>query len=331
MSAPVSASVSAPVSAPVSPTFGPAPTLRDITLPHGITLACREMGQFGPLGQPEPDPALHRPRVLLLHGFPEAAFIWDELMGLLAAGPARAACLAPNLRGYPGSSRPTEVEAYRAKYITADLVALIEGQGGAVDALVAHDWGGAVAWSLAALRPDLVKRLVIINSPHPATFLRELRDNPAQQAASAYMNFLCRPDAERLLSERDHARLWPFLEGWADGMPWLTPALREAYRACWAAGLTGPLNYYRASPLRPASGPGDALHRLQLPDALVNVTVPTTVVWGERDRALLPALLDGLSHWVPRLRVVRLPDASHWVVHEQPARVAQEIERSLAA
>ena len=86
---------------------------------------------------------------------------------------------------------------------------------------MAHDWGGAVAWSLAALHPELLERLVIVNSPHPATFLRELRDNPAQQAASAYMNFLCRPDAEALLAADDFARLWPFFElmGASDDLP----------------------------------------------------------------------------------------------------------------
>ena len=277
----------------------------DQALPHGITLACRAVGSG-------------RPRVLLLHGFPEAAFVWDEVMQSLAP---QLACLAPNLRGYPGSSAPTEVSAYRAKSLVGDIVALIEAQGAPVDLLVAHDWGGGLAWNLAAQRPELLKRLLIINSPHPAAFVRELRDNPAQQAASAYMNFLCRPDAEALLAEGDFARLWPFL-----GRPtWLTAALREQYRACWRQGLTGPLNYYRASPLRPPVGPHDALHTLALPDAAVTVQVPTTVLWGQADVALLPGLLQGLERWVPQLQLHLVPEASHWIVHEQPARVAQEI------
>lgn len=292
-----------------------APTIRcqDRLLPHGITLACRASG---------PDAA--RPQVMLLHGFPEAAFIWDEVMLRLAQG-AGVACVAPNLRGYPGSSAPAELAAYRAKPLVADIAALIEALGGPVDLLVAHDWGGALAWSLAAMRPELMKRLLIINSPHPATFLRELRDNPAQQAASKYMNFLCRPDAEALLVERDFARLWPFF-----GKPaWLTPVLREQYRAAWACGLAGPLNFYRASPLRPASGPADALQTLVLPDAAVTVRVPTTVLWGETDRALLPGLLDGLERWVPDLRIQRVAAASHWIVHEQPALVADLIQALL--
>jgi pimeloyl-ACP methyl ester carboxylesterase len=277
--------------------------LFDLMLPHGVSLACRAAGTG-------------RSRVMLLHGFPEAAFVWDEVMERLAP---QAACVAPNLRGYPGSTAPAEVSAYRARHLIGDVAAAIDALGAPIEVLVAHDWGGALAWGLAAQRPELIKRLLIVNSPHPAAFLRELRDNPAQQAASAYMRFLCRADAEALLAEHDYRRLWPFF----GDAPWLTSALRERYRAGWNAGLTGPLNYYRASPLKPAAGPDDALHTLDMPDAAVTVTVPTTVLWGERDHALLPGLLDGLERWVPDLRLVRVPEATHWIAHEQPALVAE--------
>ncbi len=290
-------------------------------LPQGLHLECRRAGPPGP------------PQVLLLHGFPEAAFIWDEVMLALAEGPSPVACVAPNLRGYAGSSAPSEVRAYRAKPLVSDLVALLDALRadiGPLPLLVAHDWGGALAWNLAAQRPELLRRLLIINAPHPAAFVRELRHSPAQQAASAYMNFLCQPDAERLLAERDFARLWPFF----GDAPWLTPMLRDRYRALWGAGgsgLTGPLNYYRASPLRPAARPEDGLHSLQLPDEAVAVTVPTTVLWGPADAALLPGLLDGLDRWVPQLEVQRVPGASHWLVHEQPQRVVQAVRAALAA
>ncbi len=282
----------------------------DLSLPHGITLACRAAGA-------------RPPRVLLLHGFPEAAFVWDAVMLQLAPD---VGCVAPNLRGYPGSSAPADVADYRARHLIDDLAAAIQALGAPIDLLVAHDWGGALAWGLAAQRPDLLRQLLIINAPHPATFLRELRDNPAQQAASAYMNFLCRPDAEALLAEDGFARLWPFL-----GQPqWLTPEVRAVYEASWRAGLAGPLNYYRASPLRPPRGADVAARQLVLPDEAVTVRVPTTVLWGERDAALLPGLLDGLERWVPELHVQRVPDASHWIVHEKPALVAGTIKRLLA-
>ena len=284
----------------------------DLALPGGITLACRAAGAG-------------RARVLLLHGFPEAAFVWDEVMTRLAP---RTACVAPNLRGFVGSSAPSEVAAYRARHLVGDVAAAIEALGAPLDLLVAHDWGGALAWNLAAQRPELLRRLLIINSPHPATFLRELRHNAAQQAASAYMNFLCRPDAATLLAEEDFRRLWPFL-----GQPdWLTPAVREQYRQAWAndgRGLTGPLNYYRASPLRPPSGSDVAVHQVDLPDEAVTSRVPTTVLWGEQDKALMPGLLEGLERWVPQLQVHRVAEASHWIVHEQPGRVVELIETLL--
>jgi epoxide hydrolase 4 len=281
----------------------------DQVLPHGITLACRAAGEG-------------RVRALLLHGFPEAAFVWDEVMERLAP---RAATVAPNLRGYIGSSAPAEVGAYRAKHLVADLVALIEALGAPLPLLVAHDWGGACAWALAAQRPDLIQRLLIINSPHPATFLRDLKHDAAQQAASAYMNWLCQPDAERLLAEDDFRRLWG---GFLQSPAWLTPELKDRYREAWrnqGRGLTPPLNYYRASPLRPPLAATDAIHTLELPDAAVTVTVPTTVLWGELDTALRPSLIEGLERWVPRLAVHRVPDAGHWIVHEQPGRVAETI------
>jgi len=293
----------------------------DAVLPHGITLACRSNG---PLDAPGT-----LPRVVLLHGFPEGAFAWDEILERLAG---KAIAVAPDLRGYGRSSSPAAVEAYHARVLVQDIVALIErvtgAHGGApgapIDLLVAHDWGGAVAWNFAMMRPDLCKRLMILNSPHPATFLRELRNNPVQQAASAYMEFLCRPDAAALLAADDYARLWPFFEKMGSGAAWLTPALRDRYRAHWALGLEGGLNYYRASPMRPGVGGMD------IPDERVTVRVPTTVLWGERDHALLPGLLDGLERWVPDLRVVRVPDASHWIVHEQPALVTDGILRAIA-
>jgi pimeloyl-ACP methyl ester carboxylesterase len=288
----------------------------DSVLPHGITLSCRANAAV-------PDV----PRVLLLHGFPEAAFVWDEVMQRLDG---RVQFVAPNLRGYERSSAPEDIKAYRVKHLVTDIAALIAQQGAPIDLLVAHDWGGAVAWNLAALRPELMHRLLIINSPHPATFLRELRDNPAQQAASAYMNFLCRPDAAALLAENDFARLWPFFENMG-GSAWLDEPTRERYREVWRYGLEGALNYYRASPLRPPQSTGDAIHTLTLPAEMTTVRVPTTVLWGDADTALPLDLLDGLDAFVPDLDVQRVPGATHWIVHEQSERVAHVIAMLAAA
>jgi pimeloyl-ACP methyl ester carboxylesterase len=294
---------------------------RDVVLPHGVTLNCRVAGPEG------------APVLVFVHGFPEAAFVWD---GLLAHFAGRFRCVAPNLRGYERSTTPAGVEPYRAKHLVADLRALVLAFGGRAAAVVAHDWGGAVAWTFAATCPDLLERLVIINSPHPAVFQRELVNNPAQQAASAYMNDFCEPDAERRLQADDFAQLWHLFAGTGamdtsrPGGSWMTEAVRDQYRAVWSAGLTGPLNYYRASPLRPPTAPDSAVRTLTLAAEAVTVRVPVHVVWGEADTALPPSLLDGLEAFVPQLTIARVQGATHWVVHEQPARVAAEIEAALS-
>lgn len=294
----------------------------ELALPHGITLSVRAAGQPG------------RPVLLFLHGFPQGAFVWDEALTHFAApehGGWR--CIAPNLRGYERSSAPAHVQAYRVRHLVHDVTALIDAvtadsaTPGRVAGLVAHDWGGAVAWNLAALQPQRLARLVILNSPHPATFWRDLRQSPAQQAASAYMNMLARPDAAARLTAHGYATLWGFFRGMSDTAAWLTPALQAQHEAVWAMGLQGGLNYYAASPLRPPTGHDPAAAAVTLPDELLHVRAPTLVLWGLRDQALLPGLLDGLEAWVPDLRLECLPEASHWLLHEQPARVLASIER----
>ncbi|MFO1245185.1 MAG: alpha/beta fold hydrolase [Ramlibacter sp.] len=284
-------------------------------LPHGITLSCRATGQRG------------QPVLLFLHGFPEAAFVWDELLEHFAARGYR--CVAPNLRGFEQSSAPADVSAYRPKHLVQDIAALIavESPHAPLACLVAHDWGGAVAWNLANQQPQLSRRLAIINSPHPGTFLRELQNNTKQQAASAYMNFLVRPDAEALLAENDFARMWPFFsKGHGQAPAWLTEAVRDQYRAVWRAGLTGGCNYYRASPLRPPRPEDPGAAAVALPRSMLTIDLPTLVVWGMDDVALPPELIDGLSDYVPQLELHRVEGATHWIVHEQPGQVAGLLE-----
>ena len=286
-------------------------------LPHGITLSCRSAGTPG------------QPVLMFLHGFPEAAFVWDGLL-MHFSRPENGGfrCIAPNLRGYERSSAPGDVAAYRPKHLMQDVAALIAQEGGPLACLVAHDWGGAVAWNLAASAPGCMNKLAIINSPHPGTFLRELQHSPAQQASSAYMNFLIRPDAEALLAEDDFRRLWEFFTamGAADGLhAWLTDAIKAQYRDIWRAGLTGPLNYYRASPLRPPrAGPphnDPAAAGVVIPREKLDVHVPTLVIWAMDDTALPPALLDGLEDFVPQMQLQRVEGATHWIVHEQPQKI----------
>jgi pimeloyl-ACP methyl ester carboxylesterase len=273
--------------------------------------------------------------MLFLHGFPEAAFVWDEMLAHFSA-PDNGGywCVAPNLRGYAGSSSPTEVSAYRAKYVVQDLVALKQALSpdAPLACLVAHDWGGAVAWNMANQHPQLMQKLAIINSPHPGTFLRELQASPEQQAASAYMNFLIRSDAEVLLAQDDYRRLWAFFTnmGAVDGpYAWLTEEVKAQYREVWSQGLTGALNYYRASPLRPPRADDAAAAAISLPASMLQILVPTLVLWGMQDIALPPGLIDGLEDYIPDLTLKRIADASHWLVHEQPDLVAQHLSAFL--
>lgn len=281
-------------------------------LPHGIDLSIRCCGRAS-------DPTL-----LFLHGFPEAAFIWDDYLVHFAAKGYRT--IAPNLRGFERSSSPAQVNQYRAKFLLQDLIALIEqalGTQGTLAALIAHDWGGALAWGLANQRPDLMQKLLIINSPHPATLLRELQNSPEQYEASLYMNFLARPDAPALLAENDFARLWPFLT--SAQSHWLTEDVKNQYRSLWRQGLHGGCNYYAASPLKPDAN----IHQLTLPSQMFNIEVPTRILWGMQDRALRPALLEGLEKYIADLSIRRIADASHWITHEQPVLVQQWMTESL--
>ena len=289
------------------------------SLSNGISLDCRIAGVQG------------RPLMLFLHGFPEAAFVWDEMLDFFSA-PEHGGylCVAPNLRGYAGSSAPSDVAAYRAKHLVQDLVALKDllSPQQPLACLVAHDWGGAVAWNMANQHPELMRQLAIINSPHPGTFLRELQSSPEQQAASAYMNFLIRPDAEVLLAEDDYRRLWAFFTnmGALDGpYAWLTDEVKAQYREVWSQGLTGALNYYRASPLRPPREADAAAAAITLPKSMLDILVPTLVLWGMQDIALPPGLVDGLEDYIPDLTLHRIADGSHWLVHEQPTLVAQSL------
>ena len=260
------------------------------------------------------------PLMLFLHGFPEFWAAWRKPMAYFAE--RGWLCVAPDLRGYNLSDKPEGVEPYKAKHLINDVLALGAHYGKDKFVLVAHDWGGAVAWAVAIGHPKRLKRLVMINSPHPYTFWRELSNNPAQQKASEYMNVFRLPKAERVLSENGHARL-------LGAFTHLSEAWRAELLAAWSqpGALTGGLNYYRASPLYPPTADDPGARKLQFKPEDFMVRVPTLVLWGERDTALLTGCLDGLGQCVPDLKVVRSPDASHWIVHEKPDLVCGEIEK----
>ena len=274
----------------------------------GVKLHCAVAGDAG------------KPLILFLHGFPEFWAAWRKPMEHFAARGWLA--VAPDLRGYNLSDKPADVEAYKAKHLVGDVLAIAQHYApGKKFVLVGHDWGGAVAWGVAISQPKRLERLIMINSPHPYTFWRELTTNPAQQKASQYMNLFRSPKAERVLSENGYARL-------LGSFGHLSEAWRKELVEAWSrpGALTGGLNFYRASPMYPATpeDPGAAKLKMEKKDLMVRV--PTLVVWGERDTALLTGCIEGLGECVPDLKLVRVPDASHWIVHEKPDLVCSEME-----
>jgi epoxide hydrolase 4 len=260
--------------------------------------------------------------IMFVHGFPEFWYEWEKQ--LIEFGQDYQA-VAPDLRGYNLSSKPSDVEKYHVKYLIEDLRALAEHLGHEKFIMVGHDWGGGVAWSAAIRHPEIVEKLVIINSPHPAVFARELLNNPDQQKASQYMLILRSAEAERVLSENNFARLSDVLVQF--GSKWeMSEERRLKYIDAWsqAGALTGSLNYYRASPLYPPTSTEDKEQIksiLNLPKEMLAVRVPTLVIWGEQDRALLTGNLDGLEEYIEDLTLKRIPDGTHWVIHEQPELV----------
>jgi epoxide hydrolase 4 len=255
------------------------------------------------------------PAVVLLHGFPDFWYSWRHQIPALAAAGFRA--IAPDMRGYNLSSKPAEVAAYEPRRLAADIRDLIRERGLERACVAGHDWGAAVAWVLAMAHPEVVERLAILNVPHPRRMLRALRRPGPQLAKSWYMFFFQLPWLpERAVRAGD----WRgFRYGFEhDARPGaFTSEDIERYREAWSqpGAATATINYYRASMRRPGAARRGALGP---------VTAPTLVIWGERDRYLSAELAEPSRADVPGLtRVVRMPEASHWVQHDEPDRVSE--------
>jgi pimeloyl-ACP methyl ester carboxylesterase len=278
------------------------------------------------------------PLVVYLHGFPE---FWYEWSHQLAEFSRDHTVVAPDMRGYNLSSKPADLSAYQMPNLVEDVRALagalMKSNGGSTFTLVAHDWGGVVAWVFAAMYPEMLDKLVIVNAPHPTIFGKLLRQNAAQQQASGYMLMFRSPQAEATLSADSYAALTAAVlaGGLKDGT--VTQADKAAYIEAWSqpGALTGGLNYYRAAgigPAAPASAADAGTTPAPTPPATppLMIRVPTLVIWGEKDTALLPANLEGLEELVPKLTVRRVPDGTHWVVREKAAEVNRLVREFLA-
>jgi epoxide hydrolase 4 len=285
-------------------------------LPNGMHLHYASAGEKG------------KPLILFVHGFPEFWYEWKDQLEEFGTDYF---AVAPDLRGFNLSDMPLDLAQYKAKHIVDDLRLLAAHLGYEKFVMVAHDWGGAIAWNFAIALPQLLHKLIIVNSPHPYLFAQALANDPEQKAASEYMNWL-RADGSESALAKDGFKL---LEGLLNGMgesptPWFTAEVRERYHECWSRGLTGGVNYYRASPLHPPTKDHTGPAKLQLNPEDFRVTIPTRVIWGERDIALPKSLLNGLEALIDDLKIERIPEGTHWVIHEQPERINRLIRGFLA-
>ncbi len=255
------------------------------------------------------------PLVVLLHGFPDFWYSWRHQIPALAAAGFRA--VAPDMRGYNLSSKPAALSAYEPRRLAGDIRDLIRERGAERAFLAGHDWGAAVAWVVAMAHPEVVERLAILNVPHPRRMLESLRRPGRQLAKSWYIFFFQLPWLpERALRV---GGWWGFRYGFEhDARPGaFTPADIDRYREAWSqpGAATATINYYRASMRRPPGRERGGLNP---------IAAPTLVIWGEHDRYLRSSLAEPSREDVPGLeRVVRLPDASHWVQHDEPDRVSE--------
>ena len=282
--------------------------LRRVQLSTGVTLNVALAG----------DPTA--PAVILLHGFPESHRTWREVAPLLEH---RFYVVMPDQRGFAGSDRPQEVEAYKSDILADDVFALADALRIERFTLVGHDWGGAIAWA-AALRGDpRLTRLAIVNSPHPVIFQKSLIEDEDQRAASQYINAFKTPGFEKAVEAMGFETFFEKSFSKHVDLSLIPEAEKRQYIADWSqpGALTAMLNWYRASRMI-VPPPGITV---PLPDLLLRafprVKVPTLVVWGMLDRALLPLQLDGLDALVDDLTIVRLPDIGHFAPWEAAEQV----------
>ena len=251
------------------------------------------------------------PVVVLLHGFPEFWYGWHRQIEPLASAGFRV--IVPDQRGYNLTSKPVGVSAYALTELVSDVLAIAAQLGQQKISLAGHDWGAAVAWSVALLHPERVARLSILNVPHPSVLRKFLATNPRQLRRSWYMFCFQLPVlAEALFTASNFAM----------GVRALVQSSRPGtfseqdlaqYRAAWSqpGALTSMIDWYRAA----------FRFRVKFPDKTLRV--PVRILWGERDAFLLKEMAAESLRYCPQGELIAFPDASHWLQHEEPARISQ--------
>jgi pimeloyl-ACP methyl ester carboxylesterase len=267
--------------------------------------------------------------IIFLHGFPESHRTWRHQLAGLAD---RYRLYAPDQRGFAASDKPRGVENYETDKIVADLFALADALGLDRFTLAGHDWGGAAAWMAALSHPARLKRLVIVNAPHPLIFQKSLIEDAEQREASQYIRFFRSPLAEAAITAMGpEGFLERVLLSHADGTK-LTAEERQHYIDDWSQPgvLTTMLDWYRASKIVVPEPGEEATAPLWTHAPFPKLEMPVLVVWGLGDSALLPVQLDGLHERVEDLRLVTSPSAGHFITWEEPGTVTGAIRDFMA-
>ncbi len=251
---------------------------------------------------------------LLLHGFPEHALAWRHQIPALVALGYRV--WAPNMRGYGATTTPADIDAYAIETLIDDVAGLIKASGAEDLTLIAHDWGGAIAWYVALRRPDLIRKLVIMNLPHPALFAKAL-GTIDQLLKSWYVFFFQIPGLPEWGLTRNKARaIRDIFTNMAVNRHRFPDAVLDVFaaNAMRPGGMRGMLNYYRAM-----VGGGGAKRQTAL--GYPKITIPTLMIWGEQDTALSKATTYGTEALVDDFTIRYLPKVSHWVQQDAPDEV----------
>ena len=291
---------------------------RRVTLDSGIELDVVDTG-------PKDGDAL-----IFLHGFPESHRTWRHQVAHFSD---RYRCIAPDQRGYRGSSKPQEVEAYTPDKLVGDVFGLADQLGIEKFTIIGHDWGGAIAWGTAywGQANGRVTRAVIANAPHPATFQQLLYTNPVQREASQYMRGFRDPANDALVREHGLAALLMQEIKW-DRADVMEPEERARLFEDWQDrdAAFAMLNWYRASPIEiPAPDAPYELPADYTPPPLPDLAIPTLVIWALDDLALPPENLEGMDDFIDDLTLVKVPDCGHFVPWEAPDAVNAAMEEFL--
>lgn len=266
------------------------------------------------------------PPLIFLHGFPESHRTWRHQIAYFKD---RYRCIAPDQRGYRGSSKPQDVNSYTPDKLIGDIFLLADALSLPKFTIVGHDWGGAIAWGIALGGQHMrVERAVIANAPHPMTFQKLLYTHPGQREASQYIRGFRDPANDALVKKEGLTGLMQKEVKW-DRPSAMEPDERDALLRDWQNrdAAFGMLNYYRASPLvvptmdEPFELPAD-----HTPLDLPKLTIPTLVIWAMDDWALPPENLVGLEDIIDPLTIHQVPDCGHFVPWEAPDEVNAAME-----